>query len=86
VKTISGLPVKPEPCPSRQPLIPERTRRERNFLSVDFDPRDLLRLMMRERVTASNISKGPPPAKRILSTTQDEEAEQLFILRHYQLP
>src|SRR5260370_30593458 len=60
VKTTYGPPVKPERCPSLHPLTPERIRRDRNFHSVDLDPFDRLRLMTRERVSASNLSKNCP--------------------------
>jgi len=52
----SGFPGRPESCPIAQPLIPARISRDRNFHSVDFVPRDLLRLITRERVAASNLS------------------------------
>jgi hypothetical protein len=60
-KTTSGLPVRPESCPSFQPLTPDRIRSDRNFHSVVFVPRDLLRLMTRERAALLNVSKSYLP-------------------------
>jgi hypothetical protein len=56
MKKTSGLPGRSESCPIRQPLMPDRIRSDRNLHSVVFVPRDLLRLITRERVTASNLS------------------------------
>ena len=57
-KRTSGLPGMPDRCPSFQPLRPCRINSDRNLHSVDFVPCDLLRLITRERVSASNLSKG----------------------------
>ncbi len=67
MKITSGLPVRPELCPSVQPLTPDRIRSDRNFHSVDLDPLDLLRLMTRERVNLSNLSKSSSSRSNKLS-------------------
>jgi hypothetical protein len=56
-KITSGLPGRPESCPMTQPLIPDRVSSDRNFHSVVFVLRDRLRLITRERVARSNLSK-----------------------------
>ena len=55
-KKTSGAPGISELCPSAQPLIADRIRRDRNLHSVVFVPRDLFRLITRERVTLLNVS------------------------------
>ena len=76
-KTTSGLPGRPESCPMIQPLIPDRISRDRNFHSVVFVPRDLLRLITRERVARSNLSKAlvpSPQRKMTMQMREDQDA------------
>ena len=54
---MSGAPGRPERCPRTQPLVPDRTRSDRNLRSVVRLPVDLARLMTRDRVALSNVSK-----------------------------
>jgi hypothetical protein len=59
--TKSGLPGKPERWPNFQPLMPQRTKMERNRRSVDLVPDERLLLIARMRdfrVSVSAISFG----------------------------
>lgn len=64
-KMTSGLPGRSDSCPMTQPLIRDRINRDRNLHSVLFVPRDLLRLITRDRVARSNLSKATCPSAQL---------------------